>query len=350
MTDRIGAIDQIGEIKLSSDSDVTFITGLSYLKDKLYISASPDDDEPYAPYTLWYVYHHEDLIEPWAHTSTEWWAVSCCKFTSQSSSKFAISGLSQEGDLYCLFDDLTVVLEKIQGAGVNSTDARNWGYLTCLKQIGEHLYACGYSGQVYKRVSENNWEHIDQGLLQTPVEANETVERIALTAVDGPSENAIYAIGYKSIDYVPPVVYFYNGQKWFNIKLPEIAERLTAIFVENDKSIWLCGANGTLLAGNAFDGFRNLSTVSDNQLFTSICKFNDLIYLASNVGLFAYDIQNHSKGIYAVLTGLVPDLQDANVVCAEGGIFWSIGTKDIARFDGSSWQRIHHRDNRHIQS
>jgi hypothetical protein len=333
---------------MSNDADVTFTTGMTYARDKLFISASPDDDEPHTPYTLWYTYRHNEFDDAWNHIVTRWWAVSCCNFITKTPSGDASVGLSKEGDLYYLFDDLTELTEKIQGAGVNSPDAKNWGYLTSLKQIGEHLYACGYSGQVYKRIDTNNWVHIDQGLLQSPVKAKETGERIALTAIDGVNESAIYAIGYKSADYLPPVVYFYNGLKWSNIKLPEIAERLTAIFIENEQKVWLCGANGTLLLGNAYDGFSSLSTTNDNQLFSSVCRFNETIYLASNTGLFAYDVKNHAKGIYEVNTSLEPKLQDANIVCSEGGVFWSIGTKDIARFDGTQWERIHHRDNAKI--
>jgi hypothetical protein len=333
-----------------SSTDVTYITAFSFTKDWLLIAASPDDDEPYTPFTLWYVYSHNDFDEPWTHTVTRWWAVSCCNLSDKVASDWATIGMSQEGELEFVYSDLKSIYEKIPGAGVNSPDARNWGYLTSVKQIGEHLYACGYSGQVYKRYGANSWLHMDEGLLQAPVTTKDTVERIGFTAIDGAHENAIYAIGYKAIDYYPPIVKYFNGQQWFDIKLPEVAERLTAIFVESEQSIWLCGNNGTLLVGNANQGFKSLSSVEDNQLFTSVCKFESIVYLASNMGLFAYDTQSPKKGIHKISTGLKPELQNANIVCAEGGILWSIGSKDIGRFDGKNWTRIHHRDNKKIGS
>lgn len=107
----------------------------------------------------------------------------------------------------------------------------------------------------------------------------------------------------------------------------------------------MCGANGTLLLGNARDGFRNLSSVEDNQLFLSVCKLQEKIYLGSNLGWFVYDPASHAAGIRKLISDLSPDLQDANIVDSVDNILWSIGPKDIARFDGEHWERIHHPDN-----
>ena len=107
----------------------------------------------------------------------------------------------------------------------------------------------------------------------------------------------------------------------------------------------MCGSNGTLLLGNADEGFKSLSTVEDNQLFTSVCKYRDLIFLASNVGLYFYDPSQHEQGINRVKTNLTPELQDANIVDSAGEVLWSIGPKDIARFDGKTWTRVDHPDN-----
>lgn len=72
------------------------------------------------------------------------------------------------------------------------------------------------------------------------------------------------------------------------------------------------------------------------------------MYLASNLGLFIYDPNDHEAGIQKVVTDLHPDLQDANIVDSYDKVLWSIGPKDIARFDGKKWERIHHPDNPRI--
>lgn len=158
--------------------------------------------------------------------------------------------------------------------------------------------------------------------------------RIALSVINGPHESAIYAAGYQHAEWLPPKAFFFNGKQWFELKLPQVAERIVNMYVESEQHIWMCGSNRTLLLGNATDGFRSLSTVDDNQLFTSICKFQDKMYLASNLGLFVYDPNDHKAGIQKVVTDLHPDLQDANIVDSYDKVLWSIGPKDIARFDG----------------
>lgn len=57
--------------------------------------------------------------------------------------------LCEEGRI--LFTGGGYTTEEIPGAGVNRSDSVGWGYLSDIQQIGDHLYACGYSGQVYKR-------------------------------------------------------------------------------------------------------------------------------------------------------------------------------------------------------
>jgi hypothetical protein len=320
-------------------TDVQFTTALAYAKDRLRIAGSPDDYEPYTPYTIWYTHFADDKEEPWVHFITKWWAVTVTKY-APTNRDWALVGMSEEGNLHYTFDD-SEVEEKIPGSGVFSEGAEGWGYMSGLKQIGEHLYACGGAGQVYKRIGQNSWVHMDKGLLQDPGVS----ERLLLSAIDGSHEGAIYTAGSLSAMGHPPKVFFWNGLVWRELQLPAVAERINAIHVESETRIWLCGANGTLLLGNANDGFKSLSTVHDNQLFYSICKFEGLMYMGSNMGLFCYDPNNHAKGIREVVTGLSPELQDANVVDAVDGVMWSIGEKDIARFDGKKWERIHHPDN-----
>ena len=127
-----------------------------------------------------------------------------------------------------------------------------------------------------------------------------------------------------------------------------MAERIVNMYVESEQRIWMCGSNGTLLLGNAQEGFQSLSSVDDNQLFTSVCKFQDKIYLGSNLGLFVYDPAKAEAGIERVHTDLKPELQDANIVDSYDKVLWSIGPKDIARFDGHKWERIHDPDNPRI--
>ena len=319
----------------------TFRTAVAGTRDYLCLSGAMDAFEDSERYTR--VITYDELDEhTWSFHEENHIVTSIAIWRqSKDSPRFFVT-LGEDGDIG--FMDSDEHTEKIPGAGVNSEDAKGWGYMSALKQIGDHLYACGGAGQVYKRLGPGQWVHMDDGLLQEP----DVADRLLPRAIDGPHENAIYLVGSLAAMGHPPRAYFWNGQHWRQLELPPVAERITNIYVESEDRIWLCGANGTLLRGNAEGGFKSLSTTNDNQLFYSLCKFQGKIYLGSNLGLFVYDPNNHAAGISEVATGLTPELQDANIVDSVDGVLWSIGSKDIARFDGQKWERIHHPDNPRI--
>ena len=326
-------------------AELTFTTAMTLSDNSVYMAGAGDALDTFAHFTS-VVRYDGDYDPQWGRNHQDWRAVSLTYFGPEKEREFDdVVILSEEGHVRYIGDH-DPLLEKIPGAGVYSKDAKGWGYLADIQQIGEHLYACGYKGQVYKRLGAGDWRHVDGGLLQNPKTPQQN--RIALSVINGPHESAIYAAGYQHAEWLPPKAFFFNGKQWFELKLPQVAERIVNMYVESEQHIWMCGSNGTLLLGNATDGFRSLSTVDDNQLFTSICKFQDKMYLASNLGLFVYDPNDHKAGIQKVVTDLHPDLQDANIVDSYDKVLWSIGPKDIARFDGKKWERIHHPDNPRI--
>lgn len=324
----------------SNLSKITFVGAATSDVDLLKIAAILDADPVDAYFSRIFTFDGQ-CPNPWSHHDLlQRIKVIGLYLLPPDHEYFGLCSMSDEGDV-TLYSETRPIIEKIPGAGVWSEDAEKLGYMNALKQIGDHLYACGDGGQVYIRKGPNQWMHMDEGLLQSP----DVTERLMLSAINGAHENAIYTLGALGCSGYPPRCYFWNGVQWRQLQLPESAERLTNIYVESEQRIWMCGANGTLLLGNAQDGFRNLSGVEDNQLFLSLCKFQEKIYLGSNLGLFVYDPADHAAGIRKVITDLTPDLQDANIVDSVDDILWSIGPKDIARFDGEHWERIHHPDN-----
>lgn len=323
-------------------TEYTFATAYAADSSHIYVACAADIYEPFARFTTLYRWDERKSEAAWTFKDVDECVRSVTALIPDEGEEWWLCALSENGQVYLngngRFSD-----EKIPGAGVFSEDSGGWGYVADLQQIGDHLYVCGYKGQVYKRVAPNQWLHLDHGLLQDPDTVME--KRIALSAINGPDENAIYAVGYRHADWLPPCAFFWEGRAWGELALPPVTERLTNIYVEDENRIWMCGSNGTLLLGNAKDGFKSLSTVDDNQLFLSLTKFQDRIYLGSNLGLFVYDPANHDGGILEVNTKLKPKLQDANVVDAVDGVLWSIGPKDIARFNGKKWTRVDHPDN-----
>lgn len=117
-------------------------------------------------------------------------------------------------------------------------------------------------------------------------------------------------------------------------------ETLIDILVENADTIWVCGRNGTLLRGNSVSGFQQMPGIFDRPRFTSMARFNGMLYLASEfgspIGLFTYS----AGTLRRVSTGLDPEVEDVHSVDTAYGVLWTIGMKDIRRFEGMKWERI----------
>ena len=338
-------------------TNVTFTVAKVIEDDWLLIAGSPDGDEPYTPFTRWFQYIEGDA-EPWTSHETKWWARSATTYFRpgvdtpgvdtpgvdtpgvDTSGDWALVGMSHEGHVEFSFAE-TIVEEKIPGAGVFAPDATGWGYVSSVCQIGDFLFVCGAGGQVYKRLGSNSWEHLDDGLLQAlPID-----QRLLLSDIGGPNEADIYVCGsYPGPAGMEGRLFHFDGSRWSGLPIPEVGY-LNRVLIESPDSIWACGHNGALLNGNARDGFRDVSSVEDNQLFYSMALFGGNLYLGSNFGLYSYKLNDPRAKIGEVVTGLTPPVSDAVTVDSVGSVLWSVGEKDIVRFDGSSWARIDHPDN-----
>lgn len=241
-------------------------------------------------------------------------------------------------------------------AGVFGDSAVGLGYVNRIRAVGKELYVCGQSRQVYRfdwnrrDLAQGRWVDMAGSMRQPPLpeppdEADEQAfnawldanDAIDLVDINGSAENDLYAVGDEA--------WHWNGRQWQQLVLPT-DEPLAAIRILNPREVILVGHNGTLLWGNAADGFRDLSSVDDNQNFTGVEAFDGKLFLASNLGLFCYDFGTHRIAPYQ--TPLQPDLRDTHQLEAKDGVLWSFGFKDLARFDGKTWERIHHPDNPRI--
>jgi len=217
----------------------------------------------------------------------------------------------------------------------------NWSFLSNIQQIGNHLYACGSFGQVYKRFGENDWRHVDKGLLQAPNTAY--TDLLKLYVVNGPNENNIYVAGAKNDKKQTAKAFFYDGKKWNEIKLPKEAGFITDIYVESDSKIWMCGDKGTLLLGNAQKGFKIMSDAYTHRYFSNICMFKGIMYIASDRGLLAYKqggLLGNGK-IEPVNPDIEEHIHDLHTITAGNEAIWFVGEDRIVRFDGRRWTDVY---------
>lgn len=244
---------------------------------------------------------------------------------------------------------------QIPEAGVFGDAASGFGYVNRIRAVGDQLYVCGHARQFYRfdwdgrSLESGRWVDMAGPMRQPALDeppgteegegafdawldaSDETVE---FTDLDGSGPDDVYAVGDES--------WHWDGVRWARLELPT-DESIHVIRVLDRENVWMAGQNGTVLQGNARDGFVDRSGIEDNQNFIGLEWFEDKLFLASNLGLFTYDPATGKIAPYA--SGLNPELQDTHVLEAKDGTLWSIGFKDLAYFDGQRWTRVDHPDN-----
>ena len=278
------------------------------------------DADPFAPESK-VVYFNEAAAEPWGKPNEVTTNIaSVTRFRYPDRDRQIQVVLCAEGHVG-FFGKEEGFYEKIAGAGLHAEDARGYGYMNMIRQIGAPLYACGGGGQIYKRVAPGDWRSVDEAMLAAGRD-------LIFEDVNGPHEESLYLVGQRGSAY-------WKGKGPFQDMGLPTSVWLNRILVEDEKNVWICGDKGTLLRGNHIDGFREAAPAG-GETFLSMAQFEGRIYLASATGLYVLERGRISR----VRATLEPELYDAHILDAVDGVLWSIGYRDIARFDGRVWQRL----------
>lgn len=306
---------------------------------RLHVSGRPETMPPDATFSRLFRWDatHATRPQPWTKHDVSWAAVSYARYVAGEAAP-TVCILSEEGDVE-IDDGSRREVERIPEAGLYGPASRRLGYVSAIRQIGSHLYVCGDGGQVYKRVAPASWACVDDGLVQGP----DAKELLLLSAIGGAAEDDLYVAG----DIPGPSgrtarLFHRDGAAWEAIELPEVGP-LRAIHVEHERRVWLAGERGTLLVGDHHNGFVVCSSHPSSQFFRDLTVYQGTLYLASNHGLFKYDEER--RRVVRARTDLAIELSSLHTVDHVEGVLWCVGAKDIARFDGTTWTRIHHPDN-----
>lgn len=315
--------------KKKADPTISLVTAVVVESDYLKLAAYRDDIDPYEvdETRMLSLDLQEEDDGGWSHDDVELHIIAMCVWPNAKGKKRAYVALSWEGAVEIVVQGADQgSYEVIQDAGLHGEWSKDYGYLMDVAAIGKTLYACGDAGQIYRRTGPERWEHADAGVL---VEGS--TERCFM-AMGGVSESSIYVVGLDG------EIFHGDGRQWAPVA-SSTREQLLCLRVFSETDVVVGGANGTLLAGHATGGFQPLPGTGDSALrISSVERFGGRLYVAGNLGLFVYD--GAQQYLQPVQTGLVPELTDANVVEAQGGVLWSVGAKDMACFDGERWTRF----------
>ncbi|WP_175031534.1 hypothetical protein [Burkholderia lata] len=325
---------------------LTFGTGCAINRDMFYLSGTLDELESTEGNRVSrMVLYQGQTAEKWFyHDLPAWRVVSACypepepEPEPEPDSVRKIYALSEQGDVDCYSREGSVI-EKISDAGLGATLA-NYGYVTRIREIGSHLYVCGYGGQVYKRDTAG-WIHVDAQLLQKKAgigsieDPNEllaaliqsTDETIGLVDINGLDEKSIYVVGNDGY------IAFFDGASW--IKLPKpTAAHLNCVLPVSADSVWVAGSKGTLLKGNFQAGFSAVARESLSTDFYSMALFNDRLFIGAGDGIYELD----ENGPQRLMVSDKFSLDSVATVDAKDGVLWVLASRRLARYDGTQWE------------
>jgi len=199
-------------------------------------------------------------------------------------------------------------------------DVPSYGALFRIRFIGEDVYACGQSSQVYV-LRGQEWKHMDDGILK--------LGGITLVDLDGTGPDDIYAVGMEGS------IFHYDGKQWTLLDSPT-NQHLTNVRCISRDEVYICGYSGTLLQGSG-DTWRFVGDTNFRENFWGMAAFERDIYLSYKLGIMKYD----GKELASVDLGFDVDRTlSCKSLHGSDGVLWSFGDEELLRFDGVSWEQV----------
>lgn len=194
------------------------------------------------------------------------------------------------------------------------------GPLRSARLIGNEIYTVGADLQVYRR-GARGWEAIGPDSVVRSGREDGTLE-----AVDGFKNGELYTGGWDG------EIWRYRRGYWTLCPTPTDLI-LTDICCAGDGQVYACGQGGIIVQGR--DDEWSVIEIDELQPdLWSICWFQGHVFVAS------------MQGVYRIVTGEVVPTEASSGgwsfydLSVAGDTLWSIGAKDLLRYDGTSWQRI----------
>jgi hypothetical protein len=273
--------------------EVYFLDGMVIEYDYIYLAQQLEDLDPerYA-HTRMSLYDAQSTKKwKWFYHDVEMNVVSVCLKKQTQTELRQGCALSKEGEIeFFVLKTGAKRIEKIPDAGLRLseyTEEGVTGYVTHIREIGDSLYVCGQSGQVYRR-TESGWIHIDAGVF-SPLRDPDDDEVNSFNCIDGNDGNDLYVVGDDG------VVFHCDGLVWRPVQV-NTREHLLWVRCYGRDEVYICGYNGTLLRGSARNGFKDVSALEDKLTWWCLCKFRDKVYLSATEGLYAPGMAKKSPG------------------------------------------------------
>lgn len=249
-----------------------------------------------------------------------WLASSAVGIASKPGAKATCLILGYWGEILC-FDGEKSSIEAISDVSPPNPEAP--GPMRGISFIGDSFFAVGMGREVYQRDTQGRWRAIDKGVRVT----GSSDDVLGFNAIHGFSTSDIYAAGWGG------EIWNYNGRKWTAEKSPTNLT-LNAICCAPGGVVSIAGKMGTLIRGR-HGRWATIDHDATDEEFFSAEWYQERLYLATSAKLYVF----HDDVLEPV------DFEDVGAAsCLQlfksNEYLWSVGPKDILRFDGRRWERI----------
>lgn len=288
--------------------EFSFRTGAVRRRDLGYLIAENDDlSSKEVEHTAVFTWN---AAKGWGGDDLDWTVISACVCKLPKEQLVAIGGSGQ----FLVFGKGEITEGNIRN---NEKATGQRGPLRAVRDVCGRAYAVGLNHQVYRRDDSSQWTPIGLG----------TPKKGGFEAIHGFTENDMYAVGRKG------EIWHYNGNIWSPINSPTNLI-LTGVCCADDGNVYCCGQSGILLRGRE-DQWEIIAQDETEADFWDIEWFDGRIYLSTI--MFLYTL--HGEALELVFFG--EDLPSSCYhLSSADGVLWSIGSKDVMAFDGTSWTRI----------
>lgn len=323
-------------------SAVTFSSGVAISKNSFYLASALDELDHYDYYSRMFVYRHIDDVK-WSCHDLDGWGMVSTAFETETEQLLTVN---PDGDLEIYVDNNKE--SKIES--ILSDQFRDTVYVgfNRIKSFSFGTYTCGDGGQIYWQENNKKWESISYNLADPLLKKNSLTKDELLDLnhtfgydtylydIEGTSRQDLYVCGSRSDR---GFIAYFTGQSWVSIEVKTPSTLNNIILCNNQSDVYVIGQYGTLLKGNNKTGFKNLKDMTINSTFYSGEFYQDILYIASEDGLYTYE--NNSFKKVEALKGL----KGTFYVEEKEGVLWVLSYKNLIRFDGYHWEIIHHPDN-----
>lgn len=322
------------------NTTITFGIGCAINRDMFYMSSTLDELEKTEDTPISRMMFYQDQTkEKWFYHDLLGWRVQSICFPSVTPNSIRkVYALSEQGDVECYSSEGSVI-ERIPDAGL-VFPSLGYGHVNCIRQIGQHLYVCGLSGQVYRRETLG-WVHIDKQILQKSLDlANiadddevvaaiikSTEETILLTDINGLDERSIYVVGNDGY------MAFFDGINW-KVLPKATAAHLNCVLPLSDGTVWVAGGKGTLLKSSAQSGFSAVARKSLDTDFYSLAMFKERLFIGAGDGIYELG----ENGPQRLLISDKHMLNGVTSIEAKDGVLWALASRKLARYNGITWE------------